>query len=180
MAGAVEGKAGSRLQAADSPPDAAGPDDDLAHFDRAFGPVAFVANRFIVDHLLRYARQFGADYQMLVIWGVLAHQSVAHLLPMGRHPPEQLNQKGILDDPYSLVRPVRLRDLSQITGLPKETVRRKLEKLEKAGWICRREAGWVLLHAAIDAELREFSRETVTRLLTAAEDIRRLLRDTGR
>lgn len=152
---------------------------DLEHFDQAFGLVAFATNRFIVDHLLRFARQFGPDYQMLVIWTVLAHQSVLHLIPLGSRPQDLLNQDGMLASTDPDYRPVRQRDLSQITGIAKETVRRKLLKLEQNGWIVRKGPGWVMARDSIGPELREFSRETAQRLLAAADHVRRLLREAG-
>jgi predicted transcriptional regulator len=153
--------------------------DDLKNFDKAFSLVAFTMNRFIVDHLLRFARQFGPDYQMLVVWTVLAHQSVVHLIPLGRRPQDVLSQEGRLADPDPEFRSVRQRDLSQITGIPKETVRRKLLKLEQNGWILRKGPGWVLANESIDPELREFSRETAKRMLSAADHMRTLMRQAG-
>lgn len=152
---------------------------EMDNFDRAFGLIAFTLNRYIVDHLLRFARQFGPDYQMLVVWGVVAHQCVIHLLPANSRPRGLLNQQGLLADPAPELRAVRQRDLSQITGIPKETVRRKLIKLEQHGWIRRQGAGWVLDRENLDPELREFSRESAKRLLAVSDHIRTLLREAG-
>lgn len=151
-------------------------DGDMANFDRAFGLVAFTMNRYIADHLLRFARQFGPDYQMMVVWTVLAHQSVLHLAPLDSRPNDLLNEKGLLAEAMHELRPVRQRDLSQITGIPKETVRRKLLKLERNGWIIRQGSGWVMALERIDPELREFSRESARRFLAAAEHMRTLMR----
>ncbi len=150
-------------------------DGELANFDSAFSLVAFALNRYIVDHLLRFGRQFGPDYQMLVVWGVVAHQSVIHHMPAGSRPSTVLAQDGMLKAPDPELRPVRQRDLSQITGIPKETVRRKLLKLEGEGWIRRQDSGWVLNRDSIDPELREFSRESAKRLLAVSDHIRQLL-----
>jgi predicted transcriptional regulator len=152
---------------------------ELDHFDKAFSLVAFTLNRFIIDHLLRFARQFGPDYPMMVVWGVLAHQCVIHHLPAGSRPGEVLGPDGKLAKTDPELRPVRQRDLSQITGIPKETVRRKLLKLEQQGWIVRQGPGWVLNRANLDPELREFSRESARRLLAVSDHIRHLLRDAG-
>ena len=151
---------------------------DMAAFDRAFGLAAFAMNRFIVDHLLRFGRHFGADYPMLLVWGVVAHQSVIHLVPMGSMPSQLLNEEGILTDPQPALRPVRVRDLCQITGIPKETVRRKLLKLSEAGWILQQGEGWVINHDTV-IDLRDFSRESMTRMLSTADHVRSLLKDAA-
>ena len=99
-------------------------------FDGAFSLVAFVMNRFIIDHLLRSGRRLtGNDFEALVIWGVLAHQNVAHLMPPGSLPTAILTEKGRLAGATEGLRPLRLRDIAQITGIPRETARRKLERL---------------------------------------------------
>lgn len=152
-------------------------DRDMANFDKAFSLVAFALNRYIVDHLLRFARQFGPDYQMLVVWGVVAHQCTTHHLGPGSRPSTVLDHDGMLSAPDLELRPVRQRDVSQITGIPKETARRKLLKLEREGWIRRQGPGWVLNPDSIDPELREFSRESAKRLLAVSDHIRQLLKN---
>jgi len=151
---------------------------EMANFDRAFGLAAFAMNRFIVDHLLRFGRHFGADYPMLLVWGVVAHQSVIHLVPMGSMPRQLLNEEGILTDPQPALRPVRVRDLCQITGIPKETVRRKLLKLSEAGWIAQQGEGWVINRETV-VDLRDFTRESMNRFLSTADHVRSLLKDAA-
>ena len=151
---------------------------DMAAFDRAFGLAAFAMNRFIVDHLLRFGRHFGADYPMLLVWGVVAHQSLIGLIPMGSMPSQLLDEEGMLSDPQPALRPVRVRDLCQITGIPKETVRRKLLKLSEAGWIVQQGEGWVINRETV-VDLRDFTRESMTRLLSTADHVRSLLKDAA-
>ena len=147
-----------------------------AAFDRCFGMVAFQMNRYLIDHTLRVGRQFtGDDYEAMLIWGVLAHQNVAHLLPPGSHPCGVLNERGRVDMGRARI-PLRLRDVTQITRLPRETVRRKLEKLAAAGWVERVETGWLITQHEIDGPLREFSRDNVRRFLATADEVMRCLR----
>ena len=150
--------------------------DFEAAFDRCFGLVTFQMNRHFIDHLLRVGRQTGDDYEAMLIWGVMAHQNVAHLLPPGSDPTSVLNERGRLPSPGAK-RPLRLRDLAQITRIPRETVRRKLEKLEQAGWIVREDDGWLSSFDRSDKLLRETSREHVRRFLNAADEMMRTLHE---
>jgi hypothetical protein len=141
-------------------------------FDGAFSIVAFIVNRFIVDHMLRSGRQLtGGDFEALVIWGVLAHQNVAHLMPPGSLPASVLSEDGHLAEGHAGLRPLRQRDISQITGIPRETVRRKLLRLESDRYVQRASDGWVVSTERVDPELRAFTRETVYRLLAVADEI---------
>lgn len=149
--------------------------DDLPGFERAFGFLAFTCNRHIIDHMLRFSRSFGLDYETMVIWGVLAHQNVAHLIPLMMRGEGYSDTLGHTDDDETRLRPVRVRDLVQITRIPKETVRRKLDLLDRDGWIRQAEQGWVICHERSQSDLLEFTRESVKRLLGASSHIQRIL-----
>jgi hypothetical protein len=141
-------------------------------FDRSFSLAAFITNRYIVDHVLRCARQLvDGDLEALVIWAVLAHQSVVHLMPPGSMPAAVLNEKGRVDGYEKRARPMLLRDLSAITCIPRETARRKLEKLASLGYVERAGRAWLLSGRRTESDLREFTRESVTRLLVAADEV---------
>ncbi|MDC8773021.1 hypothetical protein [Roseateles albus] len=134
-------------------------------------------NRHLIDHMLRVGRQLtDNDYEAIVIWGVLAHQNIAHMLPPGGGPSSLLNERGRITSTQGM-RPLRLRDVTQIARLPRETVRRKLEKLATAGWIERQSDGWVICADHSAALLRELSRENVRRFLSAADDVLRALKE---
>lgn len=152
-----------------------------AAFDRAFSLVAFIMNRHLVDHMVRTSRRFGIDFETLVIWAVVAHQNAAHLMPPGSLPSAALDETGRLptsDAPR--LRPLRLRDVTQITGIPRETARRKLRTLGEAGWLVETEAGWIVNRDRVEPDLREFTLETARRFLAAGNDVVRALRDAER
>ena len=152
-----------------------------AAFDRSFSLVAFMMNRHLVDHMVRTSRRFGIDFETLVIWAVVAHQNAAHLLPPGSSPSSILNDVGRLPATATpQLRPLRLRDVTQITGIPRETARRKLKSLGEAGWLLDTKAGWVLNRDRTDPDLRGFTLETARRFLATANDIVQALRDADR
>jgi hypothetical protein len=149
------------------------PDFDVK-FENAFGPISFTANRHLIEHMIRVRRSLGIDYDTMLIWGVLAHLNVAHMLPPGK-------TKSLIEienehkNPITGMRPLRLRDLEQVTGLPRETIRRKLSKLEKKSYILQIESGWIINRDAIGPEMREFTRVTILRFLESARTIIALL-----
>lgn len=147
-------------------------------FDAAFSLVAFIMNRHLIDHMLRAGRLLtGNDFEALVIWGVLAHQNVAHLMPPGTLPSAILNEAGRLPEKARTLRPLRLRDIAAITGIPRETARRKLDWLSQQRYVERTADGWVVSTARAEPDLREFTRESIFRLLAVAEEIRVALAD---
>lgn len=150
-------------------------------FDASFSLVAFIMNRHLIDHMLRATRLLtDGDYEALILWGILVHQNVAHLMPPGTLAPAVLNERGRLASSYSGLRPMLLRDLSAIAGIPRETARRKLERLASMGYIERSGRAWVIAANRIEPDLREFTRESVRRLLAAADEVRAVLHERER
>lgn len=151
------------------------PDFDRA-FDGAFSLVAFIMNRHLIDHMLRAARLLDdGDLESLVLWGILAHQNVAHLMPPGSIPAAVLTETGNMPDLEVRLKPLLLRDLAAISGVPRETARRKLERLAKQGFVERMGRAWVVSTRRLEPELREHTRESVKRLLAAADEVRAAL-----
>ena len=145
-------------------------------FDRAFAMVAYQLNRYIVDHMLRCYRTLGLDLEAIMLLGVLSHQNIAHLIRPGASVSDTLGPNGqIRSDRQLELRPLRIRDLVQITGVPRETVRRKLAIMEEKEIVRRVERGWVIDGRYVSEEIREFNRESVRRLLSAASEVRQTL-----
>jgi hypothetical protein len=141
-------------------------------FDGAFSLVAFIMNRHLIDHMLRAARLLDdGDLESLILWGILAHQNVAHLMPPGSMPAAVLTETGNLPDVEVHLRPLLLRDLSSIAGIPRETARRKLERLARQGFVERAGRAWVVSTQRLEPELREHTRDSVKRLLAAADEV---------
>jgi hypothetical protein len=149
-------------------------------YERAFSIVAFTMNRFVIDQVLRASRLFDNDIEAMVIFGALAHMNVAHLLTPGVRPSERLGADGRIPDLQPKLRAVRLRDLVQVTGRPRETVRRKLERLLAAGRVRRVEAGWVYSTDTVDPEMRAQGMAAAGRMLQTADAIRAALQDASR
>ena len=100
---------------------------------------------FFVDHLTDVSRQFKGDMQMAVLLGVVGQltlQAAAVATVTGK-PLEELpaDRRGITT--------FRLADA---TGIPRETVRRKLVAMERLGWVTRQDRFWMVAMAGPEAE----------------------------
>jgi predicted ArsR family transcriptional regulator len=129
--------------------------------------------------MLRSSRTLGVDYESLIVWGMVAHQNVAHLMPPLQPPAQATTPRSDVADQVRELRPVRIRDLHQITGIPRETIRRKLEALAKRGFVRRHQgAGWIIDRQSIEPDLREFTRESVRQFLACADQIQTVLENS--
>jgi DNA-binding transcriptional ArsR family regulator len=150
------------------------PKDFDARFQRAFGLLAFSVNRHLVDHMRRICIELSMDLEMAQIWGTLAHMNVLPNLPLGANPMVLLDEMGRGKD--VTLAPVRLAQLSQVTGLPRETVRRKLESLRCMGKVERDSSGrWLYKDAGITEAEVEFTRRTVLQFLNTAQTLLTIL-----
>jgi hypothetical protein len=144
---------------------------------RAFSLLAFAMNRFIVDHIIRSARLFENDSEALILFGMLAHLNIVHLMPPGSTPGTTLDRRGRVPDPQPKLRPVRVRDLAQITGRPRETVRRKLEQMRIEGRVHRMPNGWVYVASSVDADMQALTMDGIRRFLQTADIMQSVLKD---
>jgi hypothetical protein len=146
-------------------------------YARAFSVAAFAMNRFFVDHSIRATRLFDNDFEAMFLYGLLAHLNVAHIMPPGSRPSDLLNAEGRVPDAQAQMRPVRLRDLCQVAGRPRETIRRKLERLEARGRVLRVGEGYVIDVAGVEAEMQSLTVDGLRRFMVAAEQVGAALRD---
>jgi hypothetical protein len=156
-----------------------GNDFDVA-FDRNFALASFILNRFLVHHLLRMARQTDGDFESLVIWSSLALQNTAGLLGPGARPVTSLQPDGTFPDSLLRANGLRSSDLAQITGIARETVRRKLARLQANGRVKRHEDGrWHVANASMTLEMRDFMRETARNFCETAQLMQSAMRNPG-
>lgn len=148
-----------------------------AAYWRAFSLIAFTMNRFVVDQIIRGARHFDNDIEAMILFATVAHLNVAHLMPPGSNLKSVLGADGVLLDAQPRFHAVRLRDLAQIVGRPRETVRRKLEILVARGRLSRRADGYVLNAASLDPAMNALTVDGVRRFMDASRVIAAALRD---
>lgn len=112
----------------------------------ALHPVlAVVLSRPLIGHLQHLARRVtDGDFESLVIWGELAHRSLAHVLTDPADPQQLLAGFSRLTGDPGQARPVHLCTLTEASGIPRETVRRKLERLASQGHVRKVQGGWVI------------------------------------
>ena len=97
--------------------------------------------------------------------------------PMGRLMPCTSATDALDEDFRKLVlRPCNAFSISSSTGIPRETVRRKVARLAELGWIVRDSRGGLTITAKAAAEcLQPFDRENLADFLNTAERLRTLL-----
>ncbi len=135
------------------------------------------ANHFFARYLTRLYRIFDGDLLSAIVLAEIGHHSVSAFMMQeggitGVH--DAVKEGRLNRDAYL---PTNAFSIAQVTGIPRETARRKLERLAADRYVERRPDGWVVSAERVEPELREFTRESVYRLLAVADEIMTALKD---
>jgi hypothetical protein len=76
---------------------------------------------------------------------------------------------------YPYVRPCNALSVSSATGIPRETVRRKVKWLERKGWITVGERGQLAIARSVSRQFSEFDCATADRFEQSARQVLRVM-----
>lgn len=103
----------------------------VAEFEAAFGKNYTAAQyhfvQFIADHLADCSRVFGGDLQLPLVLAIIGQSYLNALIREGAPWPPST--------PAETDTAINASRIADVTGIPRETVRRKLALLEERGWI---------------------------------------------
>lgn len=106
----------------------------------ALRAAAVVLARYQISSLRRLFEEFERDILLPILLGEIALHNIGAL--------ENGSEALYESDPESVVarlRPCNAYSIAAATGLPRETVRRKIVRLVELGWIARRDNGHLFL-----------------------------------
>lgn len=149
----------------------------MKNFDEAFNAnfslVSLTVNRHLINHMRRVVTHLNMDLESAYLWGILAHLNIIGSL----HPETKIT--ALIDEsgaPLKGITPISLATLSQVSGFPRETVRRKLLNLQEGSRVQRLENGnWIIEINSIDEGIQDFTKETVQQLLGVAKEVTDIL-----
>ena len=121
---------------------------------------------FLAAHLSDSARLFNGDLEEMLVCVVLARANLRDEVGQSTH-------KKSEDSGRSALSAARL---SELTGIPRETVRRKLKSLENRGWAVRvGRSGWRLAlqgeTPVLRSDLQDYLRREIRRLVKLVRNL---------
>lgn len=117
-------------------------EDDLR---RNFGRIWTVHAEEFTRLLVTLRQHFGGDLDRLLVLAVIGSRTLAR----GRIDGLTYEEFNALKRTGAQPAPINLQSISDYSGIPRETVRRKIRDLEEAGWVTRHPDGF--LTASIEA-----------------------------
>jgi hypothetical protein len=149
-----------------------------AAFDRHARAIMVLMNMMFVRHIIGLYRTFGGDLVAAVVLGEVAHHNLAPLINLARTPNElSENLRTSEGQRHRSFLPTNAFSIAQATGIPRETVRRKIASLARRGWLEKDADANLFVAAEATRAFAEFNYERVHDLLDAAHAIDTLLAD---
>ncbi|MCK7502126.1 MAG: hypothetical protein MZW92_78560 [Comamonadaceae bacterium] len=122
--------------------------------------LSYLTGRFLTEHLIRVHAAFEGDLTAALVLGTIGQRYIQRFYDeCARDSPAGLDR--LVDDGahVSRVRACNALSVSAATGIPRETVRRKVQWLEKKGWITVGPRGQLALVPGMSSSFEEFDLE---------------------
>ena len=149
----------------------------LSAYEARRAEVLLHMSHFFLRYLNDLYRAFDGDLAMVIVLGEISHHNTTHLFSPDRLDNEsarRLREEG--EKPWKGMPECNALSLSMATGIPRETVRRKVAALLERGWITKvGRNGLRLTPACADHFGPNFSIRILSQLLRAARSIEHLL-----
>lgn len=138
--------------------------------------VSYLLGRFMTEHLVRLNQAFGGDLTAAVVLGVIAQYNVRRYYDeVAARSSEGLHALVTRDAHREFLRPCNAMSISASTGIPRETVRRKIAWLVEKGWIQKAGRDKLLVTSQVRKDFADFDLEALERFCDAASRILPLL-----
>ena len=136
--------------------------------------VTYLLGRFMTEHLVRVYNAFDGDLTAAIVLGTIGQYNYHGYYEETRaNAGEGFDRKVERGEHVPRARPCNAMSVSQSTGIPRETVRRKIRKLVAKGWVRQVGPDKLVITRLPGQHFVEFDRETMERFASTADRIRR-------
>ncbi len=138
--------------------------------------LSYLTGQFMTEHLIRVHRLFEGDLTAAIVLATVAQRNVQRYYDeVGRHAPQGFDSLVAADEHLPHLRPCNALSVSAATGIPRETVRRKVRWLVEKGWLSIGVRGQLCIVNGISRDFQDFDIETTERLLECMQALTRVL-----
>lgn len=138
--------------------------------------LSYLTGRFVTEHLVRVNRAFDGDLTAAIVLATIAQHGVQRFYEeVARNSGQGFDELVASGEHVPHLRPCNALSVSAATGIPRETVRRKVKLLQGKGWLTVGERGQLAVAPGIAAHFADFDRETIQRFEQAARAVLSLI-----
>ena len=130
--------------------------------------ISFAMSSFTLPLLRSVYQAFGGDILLCIVLGEIAVHNAGRWLAQEDNDPQVLED---LQRHPEILRPCNALSIAEATGIPRETVRRKVLTLIERGMVYRADGGDLFVHPSVPQQFEELTQTMVPALLDAANRI---------
>lgn len=143
--------------------------------------VTYVLGRFFTEHFIRVYKAFDGDLTAAIVLGTIGQYNYRrYYTEVGSRAPEGFHRLVEKGEHVDYARPCNAMSISQSTGIPRETVRRKIRELIARGWLRRGGPDELFVTQAPGRHFAEFDLETLEHFYDAAREVLQLVEKRAR
>ena len=143
--------------------------------------VTYVLGRFFTEHLIRVYKAFDGDLTAAIVLGTIGQYNYRRYYDeIGKDAPEGWHSLIARGAHLEYARPCNAMSVSQSTGIPRETVRRKIRQLIARGWLRRDGPDELFVTSEPSRHFAEFDLDTLESFYDAAQKIVELVERESR
>jgi len=136
--------------------------------------LSYLTGRFLTEHLARVHAAFEGDLTAALVLGTIGQHYIQRFYDEhARDSAVGLDRLVDSGEHLSRVRACNAMSVSAATGIPRETVRRKVRWLVSKGWVAVGTRGQLTLVPGMSSSFEEFDLETIARFHAASRDFLR-------
>ena len=128
---------------------------------------SFAINDHYLNHLVRLYKAFDGDIECCIVLGEIAHYNARNIFS------ELTQDRVMLSEVAPKFRGCNAHSVSLSTGIPRETVRRKILKLEEMGYVQQDEKKQLRITSLPSIELEEFSKQSISLFVDLVERLKK-------
>ena len=130
-------------------------DDIKAVFGKVWPVHVHSLTRFLID----CRRTFNDDLELFLVLAVIGERTYSQ-----QHADPSLDYQAFVSGKASNtpVRDINLRSIAEFSGIPRETVRRKIVELTENGWVTRNASGSIVATRKASSDLKPLTVASIT------------------
>ena len=138
-------------------------------------------NHFLMRYLNAIYAAFDGDLALVIVLGEVAHHNFSRMYSLQGPLPNMEETRQYTQDLYANLEPCNAFSLAAATGIPRETVRRKIDQLVKRGWLQKLPDGSVKIQPAVGQHFRpNFNVRLLLDLLEVSDQLKKILASSQR
>lgn len=141
--------------------------------------VAIIMGNFFLRYLNLLYQEFDGDLLLPLVLGEIAHHNILRFYSSNAKGIEVYETVATSQNWTKHLEPINAFSISYSTGIPRETIRRKIEKLQKKGWIVKSDRGDLFISETVmEYFSKDFNKKILTELFEACDCLRKTLKTT--